>query len=771
MTNSVFTAAFTAVFFLFCSCKEGTNRNESKESDRPAFNSNPTGMYMSPEESMQMIYLPAGYHLELVASEPMIKEPVAIVWDGNGSMYVAEMLTYMQDADATGEQEPRSRISLLQDTDDDGKMDKSTIFIDSLLLPRMLQTFNNELLVNETNTLDIYSYSDTDGDGKADQKRIVYQNKDYKVNDANMEHQRSGLDWNLDNWMYLTYDPVRFKYTGGTMKVDTLASGSTGQWGVTHDNYGRVFYSRAGGEIPALGFQLNPVYGVLDFADQYDAEFSKVWPIIATPDVQGGPLRLRPNASLNHFTAPCGQSVFRGDRLPQELAGNYIVCEPVARAVRRARIVNEKGKTMLQNVYSQEEFIASSDMNFRPVNSATGPDGNLYIVDMHRGIIQQGNWTKPGSFLRDKIDSIGLEKNVGRGRIYRIVHDEYKPGPKPAMLQDSTSSLVAHLSHPNGWWRDNAQKELIFRGDQSVVPALKKLATNGTDHIAAIHALWTLEGLNALDEALLITSFRDKHPQVRRTAVWISEPYFKAGNEEMIATAGGLKEDVDYNVRVQLLLSLYNSKSAKAKLIVQEIVEKNAGNEMLTATKAALVKNEVVRTFGKRLGSMEAQERKLILDGSAIFTSLCSGCHGADAMGLAIGGANMTAPPLKGSPRLEFIRKDDLVKIVLKGLTGPIEGKKYASVMPSMEANSDHWIAAIVSYVRYEYGGKPGRQPGEIPGMAPAAIDATSGFPQRKALSPVVTPVEVKTIREENKKRTQPWTLEELDGEQEKKEV
>jgi HEAT repeat protein len=480
-------------------------------------------------------------------------------------------------------------------------------------------------------------------------------------------------------------------------------------------------------------------------------------------------LRLRPNSTLNHFTAPCGQSIFRGDRLPEDFVGDYVVCEPVARAIRRARVANENGKTFLRNIYNKQEFISSSDMNFRPVNTATGPDGNLYIVDMHRGIIQQANWTKPETFLRKKIDSIGLAKNIGHGRIYRLVHDDYKPGPKPKMLHESTTSLMAYFDHPNGWWRDNAQKEIVVRGDKSVIPALRKMITEkdgfvskGPAHLARIHALWTLEGLEAIDKEVLITALQDEHPQVRRTAVWITEPHLKADDEIMIEKVGNLKGDEDYDVRVQLLLSIYNSKSKKAKEIIKEIIDKSSNNEMLTATKTALDKNEDVRTFGKRLGGLEEADRRLIIKGSDIFKSLCSSCHGADAQGLVIGGNSMAAPPLKGSGRLEFAEKNNLVKIVLGGLTGPIDGKKYSSVMPPMADNSDEWIASIVSFVRYEYGGKPPRRPGEIPGMAPTAIDSKSGFPVRKAPSPVVTPDEVKRIREESKGRNKPWTLDEL---------
>ncbi len=731
----------------------------------PAFNPLPSPEYLSPKESLETIYLPDGYHIELVASEPMIKEPVAIAWDGNGRMYVAEMITYMQDADANGEQEPLSRISLLEDTDNDGKMDQRTTFVDSLLLPRMIQSVGNELLVNETNTINMYSYKDTDGDGKADVKKLVYQNEAYKVNDANMEHQRSGLDWNLDNWMYMTYDPVRFRYTNGSMQVDTLASGSNGQWGVTHDNYGRIFFSRAGGEIAALGFQINPKYGSLDFPDQFNAAFTEVWPIIATPDVQGGEKRLRPDNTLNHFTAPCGQSIFRGDRLPEDLVGDYIVCEPVARTIRRAELIHEEGKTKLKNTYNRREFISSTDMNFRPVNTATGPDGNLYIVDMHRGIIQQGNWTKPGSFLRNKIDSLGLDKNVGHGRIYRVVHDDFKRGPKPNMLNESTADLLKYLDHPNGWWRDNAQKEIIVRRDKSVVPALIDKATiksKGGSALGRIHALWTLEGLEAINQTVLQQTLKDKDPQVRRTAVWISESYLKANDKEMISSVAKLKEDQNDDVKVQVLLSLYQSQDEQAKQTIEELLDQHKNMEMLVATKAALDKNKDAKAYGIKLGNLSETDRGLVLEGSRIFKSLCASCHGEGGDGVAIGGGNMPAPPLRGSQQVKFVKKDEVIKILLHGLTGPIDGKEYSSVMPAMEANSDEWISSVVSYIRYEFGGTPPRTSNDIPGMAAAAVDSVAGFTLRPRASPAISSEDVKRVREASKGKNTPWTLEEL---------
>lgn len=734
-----FLIAFSMLVF---SCSEKRDHSE------PVFNPNPTGAYLSPEESMKTIYLPKGYHMELVASEPMIKEPVAIAWDGNGRMYVAEMNTYMQNADATGEQQPLSRILRLEDTDNDGKMDKATVFADSLLLPRMMQCVGDELLVNETNSITIYSYKDTNGDGVADIKKIVYENAKYVSSDANMEHQRSGLDWNIDNWMYITYDPVRFRYTNGVMKVDTLAGGTDGQWGVTHDNYGRLYFTSAGGEDPARGIQINPVYGRLDFPDQISNEFQKVWPIIATPDVQGGNARLSPDNTLNHFTACCGQSIFRGDHLPNDLVGDYIICEPVGRIVRRAKVIDEKGKIALENAYHQKEFISSSDMNFRPVNSATGPDGNLYIVDMYRGIIQQGNWTQKGSFLRKKIDSLGLDKNIGRGRIYRVVHDGYKQAPKPNMLNEPAAKLLTYLNHPNGWWRDNAQKQIIILGDKSVVPSLKAMVKGqegaeikNITPLGKIHALWTLEGLEVIDKDVLSGALRDENSQVRKSAVWISEPYLKKNDDQITSEVAALRNDSSYNVRVQVLLSMYNAKSDNAKSVVKELIDQNVNNEMLTATRKALDENEIERTLIARLGDMSVREKGAILRGASTFRSLCANCHGSDGKGIATGTGIATAPSLVGSKRLNYAQKDMSIQILLHGLSGPIDEKTYSSEMPAMGGNSDWWIASVLSYARFEFG---------------------KNAHEKDTLSPIVKREEVKKIRDENAGRNKPWTLKEL---------
>lgn len=740
MNKKIWIAGVLAATLVTCQVsRQNTSKTETLKTTEasvaaiPAFTENPSPAYLTPEQSIKTFKLPKGYHLELVASEPMIHEPVAVAWDGNARMYVAELNTYMQDVEGTGEHDPTSRVMLLEDTNNDGKMDKSSVFIDKMLLPRMLLCVGNELLVNETDTYDIYAYKDNNKDGVADEKRPVY--TPGKKSPGNLEHQRSGLNWNVDNWIYMAVDPVRFRYSGGKLLPDSLPSGSNGQWGLTHDNYGRLYFSSAGGEVPALGFQLNPAYGRMEFADQYKEEFNEVWPIIKTPDVEGGLKRLRPDTTLNHFTASCGQVIFRGDRLPADLQGDLLISEPVGRLIRRAKVINKNGKITLENAYDKSEFIASTDMNFRAVNMYTGPDGCLYIVDMNRGIIQEGNWTGPKSYLRPQIQRLGLDKNIQHGRIYRLVYDGMERGPAPKMLDEPANKLVGYLGHTNGWWRDNAQKELIIRNDRSVAPGLKAIAAGQKNDaiaspsaLARLHALWTLEGLNALTPEVVQIALRDSDFEVRKAAVRISESYLKK-DDGLLASLTALKTDPSPDVRSQLVFSLAKSKSEKAGTLSNDIVSASPTTEIIARAPRSIEKNDDARKFGMRLGRLDAPDRALVMNGSVIYKSLCATCHGADGKGLV----SKTAPQLTGSRRLNRNNTEAAVRILLHGLSGPIDGNTYPTEMPSMKDNDDQWIASVLSYVRHEF-----------------------------TNSPPIRPADVKAIREKTVSRDRAFTLDEL---------
>jgi len=697
---------FFATLLILFACKQPDKQTQSGEFKRVVVDTNPPVTALSPEESMKKVQLPPGFHLELVASEPMVQEPVALAWDGNGKMYVVEMNTFMKDANATGEYEPTSRIKLLEDTNGDGKMDKATVFIDSLVLPRTILPVGDRLLVGVTNIQHIWSYRDTNGDGKADEKKIVFKND--VLDPRNVEHQNGGWIWNMDNWIYPSRDNLRYKYVDGLIIADTLVDNMIGQWGITSDDYGRLYYSEAGPGLPAVQFEQMPAYGALNFNDQYSKDFTKPWPIIGTVDAQGGREALRPDNTLNSFTAGCGQSIFRGDRLPADMRGDYFIPEPVGRIIKRGRIINKDGKLHIEDVYKEQDWLASADMNFRPINTYTGPDGCFYIVDMYHGIIQESEWTKPDSYLGKMIAQKGIYKNKGMGRIYRVVHDDFKRDTtRPQMLDVSTAALVGFLDHPNGWWRENAQKEIIVRNDQSVVPALKEIAKGGNASLAKdpgplarIHALWTLEGLNAMDKNTLFAAFSDKDYQVRKAAVWISELYIRKNDGELINRLDSLKNDPSPDVRIQLMLSLRTNKTDKAKAIVKRLLISNSDNQLMQYSYVTFREaQERLAAEHERTKNLSPADRKLVTTGATIFKQLCATCHGPDGKGILIGGKPMPAPPLVGSPRVKG-DKISLVQLMLYGLTGPVDGKSYPDRMPAQVGNDDAWIASVLSYVR-----------------------------------------------------------------------
>ena len=190
---------------------------------------------MSPEAEMETFFLPPGYHVELVASEPMVEDPVLIDWDPNGRMWVIEMLGYMQDLPATNERARIGRISVLQDTNNDGRMDKKTIFLDGLVLPRALKVLDKGVLVGEPPHL--WLARDTNGDLKADGKELVCDC--YGTELGNVEHNENSLLWAMDNWMHTSEGDTYFRFKDG--KMEARRTLSRGQWGATQDDFGRVY--------------------------------------------------------------------------------------------------------------------------------------------------------------------------------------------------------------------------------------------------------------------------------------------------------------------------------------------------------------------------------------------------------------------------------------------------------------------------------------------------------------------------------------------------
>jgi putative membrane-bound dehydrogenase-like protein len=684
---------------------------------------------LAAQEAMAKIKVPAGYHLELVASDPAIVHPVMCTWDGNGRMYVAEMRSYMLDADASSENEPTSRVSRLIDTNGDGVMDQATAFADNLVLPRMVLPLDDRVIIAETYTGQFVSYRDTTGDGVADEKKVLYAGEPTK---ANLEHQDTALQWGIDNYIYSGILGRRFRFTGEAMESNQIW-GSSSQWGLAMDDLGRFFCSSAGGENPAYGFQQLPIYGNLTLPGETAEGFAETFPAVQTLDTQGGLNRIHSiKGTLNHFTAVAGQSIFRGDRLPKDLVGDYILPEPVGRLIRRAKVDNVEGKRVLTNATPGTEFITSTDLAFRPVWTATGPDGCLYIVDMHHGIIQESAWVTPGSYLRDTVVREGYDKYVGHGRIYRLVADGFKPGPKPNMLNETAAELVAHLSHPNGWWRDTAQKLIVLKGDKSVVPALTKLAETSPSPLGRVHALWTLDGLDATDRALLIRAFSDKDERVRATAVRISEVFLRNGDAELVKLVAPLLKDSSIDVVVQAINSLRYVPAGAARPSVEAAAAAHLGNEIVTASAQQSLQFDPAKPTGIKV-NIDPVGLALMKKGQEHFTTICFACHGADGKGVITSDKVQLAPSLAGSPRV-IGSPEALVRIVLHGITGDIDGKSYPGAMIPQKANDDLWVAQVLTYIRNSFGNT----------------------------APTITPEDVAKIRKATTDRQQPYVMTEL---------
>jgi len=543
----------------------------------------PEAPVLSPEEALESFKLPPGFRIEVVASEPLIQDPVAMDIDADGRIWVVEMRSYMPNIDGEGEIVPTSRVVVLEDTDGDGRMDKSTTWMDGLTLPRSIRVVEGGVLIGEPPHL--WFTRDTDGDGRADEKVSIYDQ--YSRRDANPEHGANGLLIGIDNWIHNSmFDGGRFRYIDGEwVRKPALMRG---QWGISHDDYGRHFtnsnsdYLRAD-LVPNHYYTRNPNFpargGIIPgtMGGVYERLDSRqtVWPARITPGVNRR-AQLDDDGYLTRFTAACSPLVYRGDQFPAEYQGNVFVAEPAAHFIRRSIITeDEQGILSGTNAYEDDEFLHSSDERFRPVNLYNAPDGSLYVLDFYRGVIQHRQFVT--TYLRKQVEERELEEPLGLGRIYRVVHESAEERPAPRMSEESPAELIKYLEDPNGWWRDTAQQQLIERRDQSVVPALRKLAQEASDDRAQIHALWTLEGLQALDEEIALTAMKDESPSVRSTGARLAELMLEE-NENPVLTEAliDLLKDDQAPVRLQATLSLGFSQSQRKETAFLELVEKHS---------------------------------------------------------------------------------------------------------------------------------------------------------------------------------------------------
>ena len=519
-------------------------------------------------EALRTFRVKPGFHIQLVAAEPLVINPIAMSFDENGRMFVVEMRDYPQpEADPTH----RGRIRLLEDTNHDGIFDKSTVYADGLSWPSGVFCYGGGVFVAASP--DILYLKDSKGDGHADIRKVVFtgfgagkERSDpsstqtdidlYNKPRLNVQELVNGFTWGLDNRIHgvtsgnggtiLPGNPsgaVPLELKGRDFVLEPRmpslgAEAGGGQYGMSFDDFGHRFTCSNSRHIQMFMYDeryarrnkaWNMPAALVDIprdgpaAPVYRISPDEAWRVVRTKwRVSGkvqGPIEGGGRAS-GYFTSASGITIFRGDHWPAGFEGDAFIAEPAGNLVSRKRLL-PNGVGMIAERAADEtetEFLASTDNWFRPVHLANGPDGTLYIADMYREIIEHP-WSLPEP-LKKKLD---LSSGNDRGRIYRVVPEDFKQ-PKPARLgQATTKELVATLENPNGWHRDTAARLLYERQDMNAIPALVRLLERTKSPIAKIHALHALDGLGGLKTQQDLRGLGDPDVEVRAHAVKLAE--------------------------------------------------------------------------------------------------------------------------------------------------------------------------------------------------------------------------------------------------------
>lgn len=575
VVRSSYDLALSAALILFCASAsaQSGDRNGDAQTPPPPHLKSPPAPALSASDALKTLRVPPGFRVELVASDPLVMDPVAMTIAPDGRIWVVEMRTYMPNVDGTGESAPIGTVAVLEDTDRDGRMDKRTEFAGGFVLPRAIALVADGVLVAEPPNL--WFLKDRDGDDKADERIQVAH--DYG-NPSSPEHTANGLMWAMDNWIYSANHTVRYRYDAGVWHRET--TNFRGQWGITQDDFGRLYYNTNSDPlrmdvVPAEYLRRNPNLveprGVnVQLANPKELT---VWPSRVTIGVNRGYRMLREDGTLPVVTAACGPVIYRGSLFPKDFYGNAFIAEPAGNLVKRAIVDAREGVPTARNAYERAEFLTSTDERFRPVNLYNGPDGSLYVVDMYRGIIQHRIFIT--TYLRNQILERGLEAPVGMGRIYRVVPDTAAKG-KPITLAGLRSvELVKELEHGDGWRRDTAQRLLVERKDPQSVQPLRALLQSSPKALARLHAVWTLDGMGSMDVAAVLRALGDADVQVAIAGARASESWLNRKNKQVLDAIASRLEWGELGFRRQAALSLGTTKDAAALPLLLELAQES----------------------------------------------------------------------------------------------------------------------------------------------------------------------------------------------------
>ncbi|WP_394749819.1 DUF7133 domain-containing protein [Spongiimicrobium salis] len=653
-----------------------------------------------------------GFEIQALAAEPLIEAPINISFDNQGRLWVLEMQGYMRSIEGIDEEAPIGRILILEDLDKDGQMDHSKVFLGHLKLARAFAHVYNGLLYAEPPYL---YYTEIKSDDTPGNTIVV--DSTYAVG-GNAEHQPNGLVMGMDNWIYSAKSNKRYRMQHGIWK--TSITSARGQWGITQDRIGRLIYNnnsnQAQGDwtfpnILNSNASFKPKIGINNplIADQ------RVYPKHVTVVNRGYlPHMLHPDGKLKNFTSACGPLYYEGDLLPEAYQGNLFVCAPEANLIKRNILEHGQLRMTGKQAWEGKELLSATDEGFRPVNLQNGPDGGLYIVDMHRGIIQHKTYMT--SYLRKLYLDRQLDTIKGMGRILKLTTIGANSNNPIHLAELGPEQWVDSLQSKNIWIRQRSQQLIINSGRTQFKTALENLLGTAPDEVSRIHALYSLEGLNLLTNQHLSLKDWGAYPALGAHIIKLAiQQGHVFPNESLQNILDYRQEQLDYHLAfylsktinrttlpfLQELLNRYEGEAWFLEPIYAGISEKQ--NVFLEGILGFKEVKDRIRTMqtekispNKSMGYSDGLTR-----GVQLYRKHCATCHGPDGDGI-----KGLAPPLLQS---EYVSGSTsrLASILFYGLTGPIKvnGTSYdfQAAMPGIGGNqgiSDEEIKDIGNYIR-----------------------------------------------------------------------
>ena len=564
---------------------------------------------LSAAEALGSFQVAEGFRLEVAASEPQVTDPIAVAFDENGRLYVAEMRGYPFDPPPGGGL--AGRIRLLEDLDSDGTFETARVFAEGLRWPSGIACFDGGIFV--TAAPDIVYLKDTTGDGSADVRRTVFTG----FGTGKSEDIVNNLKWGMDHWIYGTTS-----YNGGTVRhvarnedstvplgsndfrfhpvteVIEATAGTRGDFGNAFDEWGNRFSSNSGNPVIQAVFPLRHVVEgmeparlsapILEF-DQLVFPVSEPEPwrvarktywtrwVNTTRDMRAQRFPPRELASQGYFTGGAGLGIYKGSAYPPEFRGNAFTPEPAGNLVLRTILERSGVAFSARRAIAGREFLASTDNWFRPVNVANGPDGCLYVTDMYREVIED-----PSALPDEILEHVDYYTGQDLGRIYRIVPAGFRRGELRRLAGASVPELVELLNSEDGWRRSTAHRLLFERQPADAAAALRTTAGRSPSPQGRLHALWSLEGLGHLDEAALLAALSDRDPAVRQNAVRLAEARL-AGSPALREKVASMAADEDVAVRFQVALAVPLAGRVDTSPTLADILRRDPGDEWIRA--------------------------------------------------------------------------------------------------------------------------------------------------------------------------------------------